>query len=94
MPVTVIATFDARDGRRDDVLKAVMDVADQVRSEPGCLTWAPHTAGKNSILIVESWANRDALTTHSQASVLAELMEATRPFLATPPQVVVAHPCD
>ena len=91
MPVTVIATFHAADGKRDELLAAV------VQAVPGCcstrvLAYAPHTVGKDRVMLVESWESPDALKVHSQNPVLIAFRDATSHLLAAPTDVVVARP--
>src|SRR5262249_53294281 len=92
MPVTVIATFHATEDNRDELLAAVCAVVPGVLKEDGCLQYAPHTVGKDRVLLVESWETPDALRVHGAGPALAAFQESVKHLLAKPTEVVVARP--
>jgi quinol monooxygenase YgiN len=92
MPITVIATMYSTEENRDQLLAAVCAAVPGVLKEDGCLQYAPHTVGKDRVLLVESWESTDALRVHGQGAALAEFGEATKPLLVKPTEVVVARP--
>jgi len=94
MPVTVIATLTAVEGKRDELLAAVCQAVPGVLKEDGCLQYAPHTVGKDAVLLVESWESPDALRAHGAGEAMAAFTAATRPLLAGPASIVVARPVD
>jgi quinol monooxygenase YgiN len=94
VPITVIATFQAVDGQRDELLAAVLRAVPDVLREDGCLAYAPHTVGKDRVLLVESWESPEALRVHGESPALLALREATGPLLAAPADVVLARPVD
>ena len=92
MPVTVIATMYSTEENRDELLAAVCRAVPGVLTEDGCLRYAPHTVGKDRVLLVESWESPDALRVHGEGTALAEFRKATEHLLAKPTEVVVARP--
>ena len=94
MSVTVIATLHAADGKRDELLEAVCRAVPAVLLEEGCLQYAPHTVGRDRVLLVESWASPEALRVHGESASLAAFRDATSHLLAAPTEVVVARPVE
>lgn len=92
MSVTVIATLHAQDGKQDDVLQAVSGLAGEVHAEPGCLRYAPHTSGRNRVVIVESWESREALDEHAKGPGFTALVKQLEGLLSAPLDVAVALP--
>jgi quinol monooxygenase YgiN len=94
MSVTVIATMFAAEGKRDELLAEVCKIVPAVLAEDGCLQYAPHTVGKDRIVMIESWASLEALQAHGQAPALASLRESTSHLVSAPADVVVARPVE
>lgn len=94
MPLTVIATMHPVEGRRDDVVAAVLRVQPQVLAEEGCLGYTPHTVGTDGVVIVESWTGGAALKAHGAGAPLAELHAALADLVTAPSDVVVARPVE
>jgi quinol monooxygenase YgiN len=92
MPVTVIATLHAQDGKQADVLQAVSAVAPEVHSEPGCLRYAPHTSGRNRVVLIESWESREALDAHAKSPGFTALGKQLEGLLSAPLDVTLAAP--
>jgi quinol monooxygenase YgiN len=92
MPVTVIATFHATEDNRDELLAAVCAAVPGVLKEDGCLQYAPHTVGKDRVMLVESWESPDALRVHSETAAMAAFRDATSHLLAKPTEIVIGRP--
>ena len=92
MPITVIATFHAADGKRDALLEAVCAAVPGVLLEQGCLQYAPHTVGQDKVMLVESWESPEALRAHSERPGLGAFRESISDFIAAPTEIVVARP--
>lgn len=92
MPLTVIATFHPRPGQRDALLDAIQSRVSAVESEPGCLSYVPHTVGKDGLLLVESWSDGSALKAHAEGAAMAAITAASEPLVDAPMDVVVARP--
>lgn len=94
MTVTVIATLQVVPGQRDALLAELVQLVPKVLTEPGCLGYAPHTAGREKVVIVESWESMEALGAHAEAEPLTSFNVAAANLLAAPMDVVVARPVD
>jgi quinol monooxygenase YgiN len=92
MPITVIATLHATEENRDELLAAVCRAAPGVLKEDGCMQYAPHTVGKDRVVLVESWESTDALRAHGEGPAMAQFREATAHLVTKPTEVVVARP--
>jgi quinol monooxygenase YgiN len=92
MPLTVIATFHPQPGRRDELLEALNAHVPQVAAEPGCLSYVPHTVGKDGLVLIESWADGAALKAHAEGEAMAVINATVEPLVAAPIDVVVARP--
>jgi quinol monooxygenase YgiN len=92
MPVTVIATLHAQDGKQDDVLQAVSQAAADVHAEAGCLKYAPQVSGRNRVVIVESWESREALDAHAKSPGFTALGKQLEGLLSQPLDVQFAAP--
>lgn len=92
MALTVIATLHPRDGMRDAVLAAALEAVPGVLAEDGCISYTPHTVGKDGLLIIESWANGDALKAHGEGPALANFQTAAADMITAPSDVLVARP--
>lgn len=94
MSITVIATFHPAEGSRDSLLDVLLRHVPAVREEPGCLSYTPHTVGKSGLVLIESWADGDALKAHGEGPVLATLNAAAEPLTAAPMDLVIARPVE
>lgn len=94
MAITVVATFHPSEGSRNALLDVLLRHVPAVRDEPGCLAYTPHTVGKWGLLIIESWADGDALRAHGEGPVLAAINNEAGPLTTAPVDVVVARPVE
>ena len=67
--VTLIATFQVKEGKMDEVIEKLKEVAPHVRkSEKGCIKYVPHTVkgktNKNTIIFYEKYEDFDAVSIH------------------------------
>jgi quinol monooxygenase YgiN len=92
MPITVIATLYSTEENRDELLAAVCRAVPGVLKEDGCLQYAPHTVGKDRVVLVESWESPDALRAHGEGPAMGEFRQATAHLVTKPTEVVVARP--
>jgi quinol monooxygenase YgiN len=92
MAITVVATFHPAEGQRDALLEVVLAHVPAVRAEVGCLAYAPHTVGRDGLLLIESWDSGDDLKAHGDGPTLAALNAAAEAYVSAPVDVVVARP--
>ncbi len=88
MSVVVVATITPRPEHRDEVIAAFAATIPQVHAEDGCELYALHQA-PDRLIMVEKWASRDALATHSKGAALAALNPQLAGKVAGPSEVIV-----
>ena len=89
--IHVVAILTAKPGQRVAVLQALHGNLDAVLAEQGCLEYGPvidavHTPspfGPDTILVIEKWANEDALAAHAKSAHMAAYAAATRDLVAS-----------
>lgn len=94
MSITVVAMLRSMPDRREAVLAEVVAGVADVLVEPGCLAYAPHTVGSDTVMVVESWESREHLSAHAKTPAYAALSAATAPLLVSPPEVIIGKPAD
>lgn len=75
MSVVVVATFIPVEGKRDDVVAALAVAAESAHAEEGCELYSIHT-GKDRVVLIEKYADMDALVSHGGTPALATLVGA------------------
>ncbi|RCV50417.1 putative quinol monooxygenase [Marinitenerispora sediminis] len=90
-PVVVTAVFQFRPDARDRVRDALRAAAARVHEEPGCELYALHEA-EDRLVLVEKWASRRALDTHSAATAVRDLHARVDDLLLAPAEVTVLSP--
>ena len=67
--VTLIATFKVKEGKMEEVIEKLKNIAPNVReNEEGCIKYIPHTVkgkeNKNTIIFYEKYEDFDAVSKH------------------------------
>jgi quinol monooxygenase YgiN len=86
--ICVIATIETAAGRRDDLLTVFRGLVPQVRTEKGCIEYAPmidvpsglEAQGplrQNVVAVVEKWESLAALEAHLKTPHMAEFRRQT-----------------
>jgi len=88
MSVVVVATITPLPEHRDAVIAAFTETIPQVHGEDGCELYALHQA-KDRLIMVEKWASREALATHSKGAALAAMNPKLAGKVAGAPEVIV-----
>jgi quinol monooxygenase YgiN len=86
--VVVVATITPLPEYHDEVVAAVTATIPQVHAEDGCELYALHQA-PDRLIMVEKWASRDALATHSKGAALAALNPKLAGKVTGRPEVIV-----
>ncbi|MGY1751849.1 putative quinol monooxygenase [Blastococcus sp. SYSU D01042] len=86
MSIVVVATITPRPEAVDAVREALQAAVPAVHEEPGCELYALHEAD-GSFVMVEKWADADAMKAHGKAEPLATLGAALAGKLAAAPDV-------
>jgi quinol monooxygenase YgiN len=71
--VVVVATITPLPGQMDAVREAILAAVPAVHAEPGCELYALHE-GNGEFVLVERWADADALRVHGKAEALTTLL--------------------
>jgi quinol monooxygenase YgiN len=91
MSVVVVATITPLPEHRDAVIAAFTATIPQVHAEDGCELYALHQTD-DRIIMVEKWASREALATHSGGPALAALNPQLADKVARASEVIVLDP--
>jgi len=92
--IHVVAFITAHPGKRDALLAAFNANVPAVRAEAGCAEYAAHVdaegfgkfqtpLGPDSFLVIEKWADADALKAHARAPHMAAYAEAAKDLIAS-----------
>lgn len=92
MSVTVIATMHAQDGLQEDVVRALTEVTGHFHAEEGCLKYTLHTSGKDRVIIIESWRDKESLAAHANGPHFAALNARLKEMLVGDSQIAFAKP--
>ncbi len=91
MPVVLVATFKPAPGRTDELIEVITEAIPAVHKEDGCELYALHR-GKESLVMIEKWADRDALAAHGKGPAIAEMFPKLEGLLAEPAEVLRFEP--
>jgi quinol monooxygenase YgiN len=88
--VVVIATAHAKPGRERDLERALRDVAQPTRQQPGCVRFSLYRSEENPAMIVgvEQWKSKADHERHLQGSHFKKLATAMADIIAGPPQIL------
>lgn len=86
MSIVVVATLTPRPDAIDAVREALQAAVPKVHEEPGCELYSLHEAD-GSFVMVEKWADADAMKAHGTAEPLATLGAALAGKLAAAPDI-------
>ena len=86
--ISVLATIEVPEGRREDFLKIFRELVPKVLAEDGCVEYGPWTELPTSIpgqspprddvvTVIEKWESIEALETHLMAPHMPEFRQAT-----------------
>jgi quinol monooxygenase YgiN len=88
--IHIVAILTAKMGHRGSLLAALQSVVPAVRAEPGCLEYqpvvdmdqSPVKFGADTLVVIEKWADQEALDGHNEGAPLAEFREKSKHLLA------------
>jgi len=90
MSVVVVATIVPLAEHRDEVVAAFKETIKQVHDEDGCELYALNEA-MDRLIMIEKWASRDALRSHSTGAALSAMNPKLDGKLAGPPEIIVMN---
>lgn len=91
MSVVLVATFKPVPGRTDEVIEVMAEAIPAVHKEDGCELYALHR-GKDTLVMIEKWASRDALAAHGKGPAIADLFPKLEGLLVEPAEVLRFEP--
>jgi quinol monooxygenase YgiN len=92
--IRVVAIVTAKPGRREEILSAFRANVPAVRAEKGCIEYGPTIdaegfgpfqtkMGPDTFVVIETWADADALKAHAVAPHMAAYGEKTKDLIAS-----------
>jgi quinol monooxygenase YgiN len=91
MPVVIVATLTAKPESVDTLRDILSHAAEEVHDEPGCQLYSLHQTDETFVL-VEQWADEEALKTHMTAPAIGKLFSAAEGHLAGAPDMKKLQP--
>ena len=93
MAIVIVATAFPVPEHRDEVIGAFEAAAEQVHaSEDGCLLYALHEGPDGRLVMIEKYADQEAVDAHLKGDGLAALSAALKGKLASPMDVQMLAP--
>ena len=90
MSVVVVATIKPLPEYREDVIAAFTAIIPRVHDEDGCELYTLNAA-EDRLIMIEKWASREALGTHSKGAALAAMGPKIAGRTAGRPEVIVTE---
>lgn len=91
--IYVIATLSLKPGGREHLLEPARVCIAETRKEVGCISYdlGASVTDDDTMVFVERWETREALTAHSKQPHLAAWREASAPWLVSR-RIEIVHP--
>ncbi|HEX9945882.1 MAG TPA: putative quinol monooxygenase [Thermoanaerobaculia bacterium] len=90
--VHVIATFFAEIGKEEEMERALLEMLEPTRREPGCIRYDLLRALKGEtyteFVFVEEWESEEALDAHGQTEHFRELRPRIKGYMGSLPRMV------
>lgn len=67
-----------------DVVGLLVEVIPAIQQDPGCLVYALHEAVDHTVVLVESWRDREAWLAHFNSPPILRLKQDLPPWLVAP----------
>ena len=87
MPV-LVAIVTPKPGKIDELAAVFTSIIPAVHDEPGCELYALHR-NADKLVMIEKWADADALTAHGRSPALAKLGAKLADLAAEPMKLLV-----
>lgn len=90
-PITVVATFQAKPGKQQELKKALLAVIGPTRKEAGCLNYDLHQLQEDSgkFLFHENWTSRAHLDAHLQNTHIQMLLPRMGELCVGMPEIAI-----
>jgi len=93
--LSIVATLPIQDGKTDEFEKVFAELAEKVlANEPGCKRYelCRSTVNKNTYVVVENYADQEALNHHGQTPYFLEAFGKFGGLLAGAPTIEILKP--
>jgi quinol monooxygenase YgiN len=89
--ITVIATFQAKPGKEDELRAALAGLLAPTRKEAGCINYDLHSSPEDpaKFLFHENWTGKAALDAHMQSPRVQELLPRVNELCAAFPEIKI-----
>jgi len=89
--ITVVATFEARPGKENELRNALIGLVAPTRQETGCLNYDLHVLPEHpaKFLFHENWTTKAALDAHLQSAHIQALLPRVGELCVAPPAIVL-----
>ena len=89
--VTVVATFESRPGKENELRNALIGLVAPTRQENGCINYDLHASSENPrrFLFHENWTTKMALEAHLQTPHIQALLPRVDELCSAPPEIVI-----
>lgn len=90
--VRIVAIFNAKPDRCDDLVQMLAALAPPSRAEPGCIEYGFHRDADdpNRVLAIETWRDEAAIAAHFETPHFQHLAANVEPLLTEP---IKLHKC-
>ncbi len=91
--LNIIAHITPHPEYLDAAKRAILEIIEPTRAEPGCLTFRLSEDAENGTLhLYEEWRDEEALAAHHEQSYTQGVFEAYKSWLAEEPQILHLRP--
>jgi quinol monooxygenase YgiN len=87
--ITVVATFQARPGKENELRTALIGLVTPTRREAGCLNYDLHALPEDpaKFLFHENWTSKAHLDAHLQSAHIKALLPRVGELCVAPPEI-------
>jgi len=89
---TVVATFSPNPQHLAEVRELLLEVAKDVRLEPGCLFYDLYDEVTGKLLFIEAWESRELWQIHNDAPTVARILAFIDGRLSAPVLIQEMYP--
>ena len=90
-PITVVATFQARPGKEEELKAALIGLVAPTRKETGCLNYDLHASPEDpaKFLFHENWTSKAHLDAHLKSPHIAALLPRVDELCVAFPEIKI-----
>lgn len=92
MTVNIVAVITAREGQQDAIVSALQQAAPDFHADEGCLLYAPQRSGSRKVVVIESYADKEALTRHAEHPTFKAMGKQLADLVEGPTDITMCTP--